>query len=126
MNKLLQYTAGALAGIAFTASAEVVFQCGFRNPEDLKSFSAWQVEPEIRQDGVVLSVPQRVNNASLTLKLNPADIAGQRLNFSVEARGTGIAPAREPWNGGDFGSRSRCGTRFGYRRGRSRLRCGKR
>ena len=40
MNKLLQYTAGALAGIAFTASAEVVFQCGFRNPEDLKSFSA--------------------------------------------------------------------------------------
>ena len=104
MNKLLQYTAGALAGIAFTASAEVVFQCGFRNPEDLKSFSAWQVEPEIRQDGVVLSVPQRVNNASLTLKLNPADIAGQRLNFSVEARGTGIAPAREPWNGGKFQS----------------------
>lgn len=102
MNRLLRYAAGISAGIAFTASAELIFQCDFQKPDDLKAFAAWQVKPEIRRNSVVLPVPQRVSNAGLTKRLNPAEIAGRRLRFSVEARGTGIVPAREPWNGGKF------------------------
>ncbi len=102
MNKFVQYMAGVFAGTALFTSAEVVFQCDFEKPDDLKAFAVWQVKPEVREKSVILNVPERINTGGLTKKLDPAEIAGRRLCFSVEARGTGVAPAREEWNGGKF------------------------